>query len=117
NVEGRQVPSELSTCHDVDRLEEGKHRAVMKIRGSNGHIAQAGDAEHMPVALDARDGEAAKVRGSDARPLGEWIGEYPKLLKEISSKIHTLVTSDTSVRFEQFVATFLVGRNGIGLPA
>src|SRR5215470_10289390 len=62
NVERRQVSSELSTRHDVDRLQERIDRAVMKIGGSNGHIAEARDAEHTPVALDARNGEATKIR-------------------------------------------------------
>src|SRR5262245_48421262 len=59
NVERRQVSSELSTRHDVDRLQEGIDGAVMKIGGGSGHIAEARDAEHRPVALDARNGEAA----------------------------------------------------------
>ena len=58
---GMQRSAELSGGHQVHRGFEGLHAPVMVIGRRHRHVAQAGDAEHLPVAFCAGDAEAARV--------------------------------------------------------
>src|SRR5262245_16549263 len=116
DVRVRQVTSELNTPHDLDGLRQRGSGAIVEIGSGDGHIAEAGNAEHKAVALDPGYDEATEVGVADAGPTQHvWIVEDAELLQQIASDIDALMASDAAVGFEQLVTVFLFGADGIAL--
>src|SRR5262247_656909 len=94
----RQRPAQLHTRHNGHGGLQRWGPTIMKIRGSQRHIAETGDAEDFAIPQDLREEKALQVDRSGGVMGGGRLLEDAEFLKHAAPDINALVTRDTAVR-------------------
>src|SRR3546814_6327843 len=87
----------------------------MKVGASDGHVAQAGHAEHEEIVLGAGVQEAAEVDLADIAAAGEVVGEDADLLEKVSAEVAALVAAYAAEALEETIAGLLDLAQGDGV--